>query len=309
MIKTKAAMIFLCFIMMAGCGMQASSESAEPDSTNAHTIKDFADRTISFSNPPENIVALGNGDVDIIYALGEEVVGRPTASPLIKEAEQAAQVGSTHEINLERIAVLKPDVILAHRTMNEKDIPSLESLGAKVVLTEANSMADIKKQITLYGDMLHKENEAKNVINQLENSLGSVEKPEHKPRVLLVYGAPGTYMAALPNSLSGDILEHAGGENIAKDYPALEAFPQYAQINTERVVEANPDYVLLMTHGNEEEVKKGFMKEMEQNAAWNSIEAVKEGNIEVLPADLFGTNPGTKAAEAVAYLAGKLKVE
>ena len=31
-------------------------------------------------------------------------------------------------------------------------------------------------------------------------------------KALLVYGAPGTYLAALPTSLSGDILEKTGGK-------------------------------------------------------------------------------------------------
>ncbi|BBP93200.1 hypothetical protein BsIDN1_68180 [Bacillus safensis] len=63
-----------------------------------------------------------------------------------------------------------------------------------------------------------------------------------------MYGAPGTYMAALPQSLSGDLLHIAGGANIAENEPALEKFPQYAQINAEKVIEADPDLILLMTH-------------------------------------------------------------
>ncbi|MDQ0272527.1 iron complex transport system substrate-binding protein [Cytobacillus purgationiresistens] len=298
-------------LFLAGCGSNANTKAGgQGESEGAIVIQDFAGREVSLEKAPEKIVALGNGDVDIIYALKGEVVGRPTSAPSVRESENAEQVGSTHEINLEKIAVLQPDIILANSAMNLKDVPALESLGAKVALTEANSIADIKKQIVLYGEMLQKGEMADQVIKELESKLEKFKSSDAiQPRVLLVYGAPGTYMAALPNSLSGDILTQAGGRNIAEDYPALDKFPQYAQINTERVVEANPDYVLLMTHGNEEEVKKGFINEMKQNAAWNSINAVKDGNIEVLPADLFGTNPGTKVADAVMYLGEKLHLE
>ncbi|MCA1027395.1 ABC transporter substrate-binding protein [Cytobacillus kochii] len=296
-------------ISLVGCGVQDTEHAVSSSVESLYTIEDFAGREIGFVEEPTKIAALSNGDVDIIYSLGEKVVGRPNADTWIKEAEEEQQIGSTHEVNLERIALLKPDVILANRTLNEKDVPSLESLGAEVILTEANSIEDIMNQISLYGSMLNKEEEAKSVKSDLETRLKEVEQPSTAARVLLVYGAPGTYMAALPNSLSGDILTHAGGENIAADYQALESFPQYAQINTERIIEANPDFVMLMTHGNPEEVRDGFIKEMQQNAAWNSIEAVKNGRIEVLPADLFGTNPGTRVVEAVSFLSEKLKVK
>jgi iron complex transport system substrate-binding protein len=46
---------------------------------------------------------------------------------------------------------------------------------------------------------------------------------------------------------------------------------------------------------------------MEKNAAWKNLDAVKKGNIVVLPSNLFGTNPGTKITEAVEYMRQSLK--
>lgn len=150
-------------ISLVGCGVQDTEHAVSSSVESLYTIEDFAGREIGFVEEPTKIAALSNGDVDIIYSLGEKVVGRPNADTWIKEAEEEQQIGSTHEVNLERIALLKPDVILANRTLNEKDVPSLESLGAEVILTEANSIEDIMNQISLYGSMLNKEEEAKSV--------------------------------------------------------------------------------------------------------------------------------------------------
>ncbi|MNI34730.1 High-affinity heme uptake system protein IsdE precursor [compost metagenome] len=270
------------------------------------TVKDFAGRSITFNQVPRTIAALSNGELDIVYALGSEVVGRPTSpsTVVVKEAEKAMQIGSTHGIDLEKIALLSPDVVLGNNPMNSKDIPSIEALGSKVVLSSANSIDDIKKQIQLIGGLLQKEGKAAELIQILDDKLQAYAPKEgsSKTRVLLVYGAPGTYMAALNNSLSGDILAKAGGENIAADYPKLESYPQYAQLNTEKIVKSNPQLVLLMSHTNPDQVKEGFMKEMSQNAAWSSLDAVKLNRVEVLPADLFGTNPGTRVAESLDIL-------
>jgi len=290
---------------LAACGKtggEAAQSSADPI-----VVTDFADRTVSFTDPPANVAALGSGDVDLMHAFGIEVVGKPTLSDesqLDEIAKDAEQIGTTHEVNYEKIALLQPDVVLANVGFNQEDVPTIEGLGTKVILTEANSIQDIKKQITLYGEMLQKEDKAGQLMEKLDADLKAAASSlkNTDKRVLLVYGAPGTYMAALPNSLSGDFLDTAGGINVASDYPALEKFPQYAQINTERVVEANPDAVLLITHGDAEEIKQGFLKEMKQNAAWNTLDAVKNDRVEILPADLFGTNPGTRAVDAVQYL-------
>ncbi len=292
--------------LLLGCAQSQSKEDSGKPSSVAISVTDFADRTVSFEHVPERIVALSNGDMDIVYALGDEVVGRPNSKGTIavKEAENAEEVGSTHSIDIEKITALQPDVVLGGYPMNLKDVPAIEGTGAKVILTGANSVDDIKKQIGLLGEILEKEDKSKEIIADIDHKVEEIqsELSEEKPRVLLVYGAPGTNMAALPNSLSGNLLEMAGGENIASDYPGLDSYPQYAQLNTERIIESNPEIILLMSHGNPEEVKDSFIKEMKKNAGWKDLDAVKNERFIILPSDLFGTNPGTRVTESLEFL-------
>lgn len=308
----KYAVIGLTVLLLAaaGCGQtvtsnQPASQGAETQANQAGaiTIRDFADRTITFPSSPKKIVALANGEMDIVYALGGELVGRPTATgPVaIQSAEKLPQVGSTHGIDLEKVALLGPDVVLGNQPMNMKDIASVEGIGSKMVLTSANSINDVKKQISLFGQLMQKETKAQELNQAIDAKLKDIQSAASgaKPRVLMVYGAPGTYMAALNNSLSGDILVASGGENIAADYPRLENYPQYAQLNTENIMKSNPQLIVLMSHGNSDKVKEGFLKEMQQNAAWSSLDAVKNNHVEVLPNDLFGTNPGSRVVEAL----------
>lgn len=298
-----AAVLALLAGVMSGCAAQASVTEAEAG-PNAIRVTDFGGRKLAFKEAPQQIVALGNGEVDIVYALGASVVGRPVGTPGLPEAaESAAIVGNAHTVDLEKIALLRPDVVLGNYPLNANDVPLLNGIGVEAVLTSANSIADIRKQITLLGQLLDREARAAELVSTLDQRLAELGgQPKSGARCLIVYGAPGTYLAALPNSLAGNLLEQAGGTNIAASFPSLQNFPHYAQLNTERVVEANPQAILIITHGSTEEVEKGFVKEMEQNPAWNSIDAVKNDKIMVLPPDLFGTNPGTRTAEAVAWL-------
>lgn len=300
--------LLILIFSLVGCNQTAQIDHVAPSHIQeevSFSITDFSDRTITFEQKPVNIVALGNGEVDIIYELGGEVVGRPTTNgpPPRDEVKDIKEVGSTHGINLEIITSLKADIVLGNDPMNLDDIPAIENIGAQMILTRANSIDEIKKQVDLFGDILQKEEKAQEIIHTIDEKVNALtnNQQEEKIRVLLIYGAPGSNLIALPNSLSGNILELAGGVNIASDYPKLEAYPQYAQLNAEKVIESNPQLILFMGHGDPA-VKDHFIEEMNKYPGWEKLEAVQNEQFEILPPDLFGTNPGTRVVEALDYL-------
>jgi len=302
----------LAVLLLSATGCSGSAlRSASGEDGAVLALTDFAGRQVYFQEYPKKIVALSNGETDIVYALGGELVGRPASTvPLAnKEAEQVATIGTAHEVDLEQISLLRADVVLGNNPMNAKDIPVIEGIGSKIILTSANSVDEIKRQITLFGELLGQEDKAGELLRRIDVKIAELagNPLAGNPRALLVYGAPGTFMAALPDSLSGNILELAGGVNIASDYPRLQSYPQYAQMNSERIVEADPQAIFIMTHGDPELVRDSFTKEMRTNSAWNSIAAVKNNRVEVLPAELFGTNPGSRIIEALAYMREKLE--
>jgi iron complex transport system substrate-binding protein len=290
-----------CRRKAAGAGTSSYGEQASPDHRSRNIGSRIAGGLQRGSGKRgraegENSRHRLRGSEGNVYALGASVVGRPEDNGgLLKEqVADVPVVGSVHTVDLEKIASLKPDVVLGNYPINSNDVPLLESIGSKIVLTQGNSIADIKQQIQLFGKLLEREEKAAELLAKLDGELAELKAAasENAPRVLMVYGAPGTYLAALPNSLAGNLLETAGGRNMAAEFPRLQNYPQYAQLNTERVVEASPDVIMIMTHGNSEE----------GNPAWNSLAAVREGRIHVLPAELFGTNPGTRVPEAVKLL-------
>lgn len=241
------------------------------------------------------------GDMDIIHALGGKVVGRPdTKLTLPEELKKAKIIGNAHQPNFEQIASLKPDVLVANNGF-QKNVPTVEGQGTKVIISSANSVQDIQKNIELYGTVMKKEDKAKELNQKINDQMKKYEK-KSDVKALLVYGAPGTYLAALPTSLSGDVLEKTGGKNIASDFPETKEYPQYAQLSVERIIEANPDVIYLITHGDPKSVKKAFEGEMMKNEAWKNLDAVKQNRVVILPPDLFGSNPGTKVTEAMDFM-------
>lgn len=300
----------LLLLILGACGTDGDKAEAKQEApketekkeevTSAIEVTDASGESLTFESAPESIAALNSGDLDILLALGANVTGRPTASgPVSKEVESITEIGNPHQPNFEKLAEVHPAVLAAAMSFKQH-AENVKRQGTKVIYTKANSIADIQETIGLFGQLFQKENEAEIINKEITEKVESGGKVKTDPvKTLLVYGAPGTYLAALPNSLTGDLLEKAGGENIASDFPQEENYPQYASLSVEKIIERNPDVVMLITHGDPEAVKAAFEEEMGKNAAWKNLDAVKSGNVFVLPSNLFGSNPGTKVVEAL----------
>lgn len=290
--------------MLIGCsakGDEKASATKTEKGKEKIEITDLSGRKVTFDKVPESFATLSMGDMDIIHALGGKVVGRPdTKLTLPEELKKAKVIGNAHQPNFEQIASLKPDVLVANNGF-QKNVPTVEGQGTKVIISSANSVQDIQKNIELYGTVMKKEDKAKELNQKINEQMKKYEK-KSDVKALLVYGAPGTYLAALPTSLSGDVLEKTGGKNIASDFPETKEYPQYAQLSVERIIEANPDVIYLITHGDPKSVKKAFEGEMMKNEAWKNLDAVKQNRVVILPPDLFGSNPGTKVTEAMDFM-------
>jgi iron complex transport system substrate-binding protein len=74
----------------------------------------------------------------------------------------------------------------------------------------------------------------------------------------------------------------------------------------ERIVELDPDIILLNTMGEVDECRDRLRREFESNAAWSSLRAIQNGRFYVLPKQYFLYKPNDKYPEALRYLAGLL---
>lgn len=301
-----AIMMGLLFVV-AACGKteekveKIEKEEVEEVATEGITVTDLQGNTVEFDKAPERIVSLIAGELNTLYDLGATAVGRPVIrGKMSEEIAAIEEVGTSNDVNVEKIASLTPDVVIVHPQLNKDAIPALEELGIGVIQMGANSIDGVKESIEILGKLVQKEEKAAELIAEIEER--SKGEQEEALRTLVIFGSAGNWMVALPDSLSGNMLEAVGGYNIAEDYEKLERFPQYAQLDMEKIIEADPEVIFFITAGPQEETVKAFTSEMEQNPAWNNIQAVAKDQFISLPNDLFGANPGSHIIESLDYL-------
>lgn len=245
---------------LAACGSGSSSDTNTAAGKVQISTTDRLNNKVELTKAPTSVAALSPGDAETLMELEANVVGVPTMTGKKPASFEGIQeIGNPHSPSLEQIAQVHPDVFFAQESFKQY-ANTLENQGSKVVYTKADSIEDIQENITLFGDVLEKEQQASDLNDEITEHVETLEKNTDKVRALLVYGAPGTFLAALPSSLSGDILAKAGGENIAADFSKADQYPNYASMSTEKIVEANPEIVMLITHSDPEAVKKPLRK-------------------------------------------------
>ncbi len=295
----------LCFFLLIGCSDERLMQENDKEASSI-TVIDHANREVNLAEPPKRIVSLVQGDMEIVHRLGAEVVGRPTMNrEVISEAlREVTEVGTAHEVDFEKIVSLKPDLVIGSASLNMKDATTAEALGLKLFLTNSNSYDRILEVIEMYGEILARQTEAMALIDEIEKAKENVRASStvEQVKALVIYGTPESFMAALPSSLSGNLLEIAGGENIASQLPGIDRYPDYAQLSMERVIEGNPDVIYFITHGDPEVVKDRFKQELKSNPSWEKMKAFKHDQFVFLPYELFGTNPGPRVVESLEYL-------
>ncbi len=279
---------------------KAKEEEKAAEESQAIEITDASGQQLTFDEPPASIATLDSGVMDILQTLDANITGRPATSGKVnEELKDVTEIGNPHEPNFEMIAKVNPEVLVVPLSFKQYE-DNLEAQGTKLVYTEANSITDIQETIHTFGTLLDKEEAAEEIDQNINDKINKTKDNDTSAvKTLLVYGAPGTYLAALPSSLSGDLLEKAEGENIAAGFPKEEKYPQYASISSEKIIEKSPELIMLITHGDPEGVKQAFQEEMEKNPTWKNLDAVKNDQVVVLPSDLFGSNPGTKVVDAL----------
>ena len=92
------------------------------------------------------------------------------------------------------------------------------------------------------------------------------------------------------------MLKDLGTFNIAEKAPVL-----LDGLSTEEIVLSDPDFILFTTMGDEG-AGQAYMESLISDPVWQTLTAVKEGNVHQLPKELFQYKPNARWGEAYAYL-------
>ena len=258
-------------------------------------------KSVAVGNGEEVVVATSVAVTEILDALGVKVSGVPTTSYELPEStEGAVEIGNPMSPDLEIIKSLNPTMVVSVDTLGSDYMKLYTENNIPSEFDSLESLDGLKEAITTLGEKFHKNDEAKDLLEEIESKEVEVkEKAEslENPEVLVLFAAPGSTMIATSKSYIGSLVELVGGKNIIEDNST--SFTTY---NKEDLAMLNPEKILVMVHALPEETKAALQAEMASDSAWQNINAVKEGNVIYLDSEYFGMSANLKVIEGLEIL-------
>ena len=311
--KKKVVSVVLALSMMAGVASCGSQTGASDETTAATTAATTAEETseettseeasdslypltyedaygnvVTIEAEPETVVSVSPALTEIVYALGAEdkLIGRTDYCDYPEEVLDIPSVGAIDNPDIEIIAELEPDVVIASSIFSEEAYNAITELGIPVVIirdeTTLEGMFDVVADVA---DVIgcHEEGEA--LVEELSADLDELRANAPATDVTVYYcmsyGEYGDYTAG-GDTFIGDIIESAGAVNAAEDVSGW-------SYSAEELVEADPDYILI-----DEWSYDGFIA----TEPYASLTAVQEGNVIIIDSNLLNRQ-GPRNLEAV----------
>jgi len=257
-------------ILLAACGT-ALAEVA---------VTDDDGKRVRLDRPAQRIVSLSPHATELLYAAGagSRLVAAVEYSDYPAAARQLPRVGSYAALDLERIALLKPDLAVAWGSGNPPaQVAQLARLGIPVFVSEPKELEDIPASLRRLGRLAGTA-AAEAAARDFERRHAALRERYAGRRSVAVFYE--IWNQPLMTVGGGHVISAAmrlcGGRNV---------FAQMTQpaevVELEAVLRANPEAIV---SGGMETARSEWL---EQWRRWPQLAAVQRGNLFVVPPDLL----------------------
>lgn len=243
---------------------------------------------ISFLNilsANEKIITLSPAVNEIVFALGmgDNVVANTQFCDYPEISKSIEKVGGYGSVSLEKVVNLNPTIIL-NQDYDKKLNQSLKDLNFKTLVYKTNSLEDIKFTIKDLGEVFNKKEEAKDLNNQIENSLESLKNIIENQKILIVISPQSTLsnqIFVVGNFIYFEDIIKASN-NINAYQSSLKSQPS---INSEKLITLNPDIIILLAPYLKDDKEKDDMLNL-----WKKlpVNASKQENIYIIDDEYSG---------------------
>lgn len=278
---------------IGGLALGAALLAAAP--SEAGQVTDSAGRTVEVPETVEHVFAAGPPASVLIYVVApDRLTGwprppRPEEMPYIAPAyrdlpELGRLTGRGDTANLEVVFSVGTDLVidfgsvsdtyvsLADRVTDQTGLPYLlingrfdETPAALRLVGDALGVPERGEALATYTE---------DVFAEIEETLAAVPE-EERPRVYLARGPDGLE-TGLKGSINSEIIERAGGRNVAVD-PANRGI---ARVSLEQVLAWDPEVIITWD--------RNFYRDVWDAPDWAGIQAVREGRVYLAPTAPFG---------------------
>ena len=287
-----------------------SSAGVEQSAQGTCTFTDSLGNTVELEQPPKRVAALLGSYAETWLLAGGEVVAVTQDAydeRGLELPEDTVNLGANQQPDLEALFAAEPDLVLLtpdlDGQMGLKD--SLAAAGIPAAWFKVETFDDYLNMLKICTDLtgrsdLYQKN-GLDIQSGIDAAIASVPEGEG-PTVLLLRAYSSGVRAKNSDSIAGAMLKDLGAVNIADSNSGL-----LEDLQMESILAADPEFIFVTTMGaSQEAALKSLDELLHSDPAWQTLTAVKEGRVEVLPKDLFHLKPNARWGESYEILADYL---
>jgi iron complex transport system substrate-binding protein len=222
---------------------------------------------------PRRIVSLSPNMTEILYGIGAfaRVVGVSDYCTYPPEVGKLPSVGGWNTPSLEKLAAMRPDLVVVDAAEAVFIADKVRDLGLKLLVVPNQTIGEVYQGIELLGRATGHEAGAQKLATQTRDGLSKVARQVAsfpKPTVVMIVSrTPGTlqdlYMATRGGYLA-ELIDIAGGRNVAPENQN-----GYGKLSKEDLLALNPAVIIDFIHGPKTGFK--YRTELDPLAAWREM--------------------------------------
>ncbi|MDI2585745.1 iron-siderophore ABC transporter substrate-binding protein [Psychrobacillus sp. NEAU-3TGS] len=303
----------MSILLLAACGNTDEKADKEQDTGNktegsSYTIEHAMGST-TIDKTPERVVILSNEGTEALLALGVTPVGAvqswlgdPWYDHISDKMKDVEVVGTESEVNLEKIAALKPDLIIGTKIRQEAIYDQLNAI-APTVFSET-LRGDWEDNFTLYAKALNLEEQGNEVLSQFDAHVEKVKQSlgdKVNQEISVVRFMAGKSRIYYTDSFSGVIFDKLGFQRTAPQAELFEADTKLGnlaiEVGKEVIPKMDGDVLFYFTYAPQgDQAALDTAKEWTNDPLWKNLSAVKSGNVHEVSDAVWNTAGGVLAA-------------
>ncbi|HTX73334.1 MAG TPA: cobalamin-binding protein [Rectinemataceae bacterium] len=250
------------------------------------TALDSLGRKVTIPSAAHRIVSLSPEATEAIYAAGAgpALVGDTSYCDYPPAARSLPKIGgfAPDTVSVEKIVSLRPDLVITGGSLQSQVEATLTRLGIRVFAYEPKDFVAIADGMMAIGALAGTGDQGIRAAATLTAAVEKVRQltaripSSRRPAVFWeVYDEP--LMTCGRNSFAHQLIEVAGGRDIFSDLPG-----PWPVVSNEEVLTRAPDFIL----GPDDMGASVDVSRIAARPGWNSLPAIRNNRILLLPADL-----------------------